>query len=297
MKSTDFLLFPFYGAHFMNPALTIAELIALPTFGINKVRKIAAENIAQAVVLGYTFIRQDKVLRVNVKSAHPGNETKALSRFVELEVTTEATNVAFITKVKEGHFLAHGELKSDEFKEAFLTLYLAQQAKKLSYGTDPVVSTVIHSNAGVATIYFSSIKNGKRVPHTARWSRLNLDKSLNVVVVVPRSVYNSYREFLAIVAGLLEVPPERLFLKEDPIDAIDGVDVYVDTNDLVYFGKIKVAVTPGGSKAMVYSKDATAIEPEEPEEPEEGEGGGEGTGTPSNPGNEPPDGDGDQVSV
>ena len=257
----------------MKPALGIAELIKIPTFGINKVRKIAVENITQAVVLEYAFIRGGKVLRVKVLRPHPGDELKPLSQFVELPVTTEEDNVTFINKVKGGEYLEHAGLKQEEFKDDFLPLYIAQLEAKLAYGTDPIVSHVIHNSQGIATIYFSTVKEGERVPHTARWSRLNIAESLNAVIVVPRPVYKSYRDFMTIVAGLLETDVTRLFLKEDPVDAVNGVELYVDVNDLVYFGSIKVSITPGGDKAAIYTKDA--VIPEEPTDPEEG--GSEGT--------------------
>lgn len=265
----------------MKPALQIAELIQMPTFGINKVRKIALENLAQSVVLGYDVIRGGRVLRVKVARPHPADETKALTQFVELPVDKTVEGLeTFITKVNDAHYLNHGEIKSDEFKEDFLPFYIDQLTKKLSYGIEPILERVNQGRRGVSTIYFSTVKEGKRVPHSARWTLLDFETNYDNIVVVPRKSYSTYREFISVLSALIGIERERIILRDDPETAQgETIDVWISPNDLVYQGKFQVRIPHLGDEPKLYSKTTgVPITPEEETDPEN-----PGTGGESNP--------------
>ena len=254
----------------MQPVLQIAELIQMPTFGINKVRKIALENIAQSVVLSYAIIRGGRTLRVQVARPHPADESKPLTQFVELNIDAGVEGLKeFINKVEDGHYLAHGFIKSDEFKEDFLPFYIDKLTAKLSYGTSPVVQRISQGRGNTATIYFETTKNGEVINHSARWTILDFDANNPYVVVIPRKAFKTYREFITILANLLGTDKERFILTEDPEEAKgETIKVAIHPNDLVYTGTFEVHIPHLGDEPKLYSKTSNAVVPPVTEEPE-----------------------------
>ena len=66
----------------MKPALTIAELAEVATFGANKLKKAALENTALSAIIAYDIIKGGKVLRVETKAPNPVNEETPIRRIV-----------------------------------------------------------------------------------------------------------------------------------------------------------------------------------------------------------------------
>ena len=161
---------------------------------------------------------------------------------------------------------------------------MAQYSKKIeakiSYGSDVELEKVIHNGKGDATILFSSVKEEKRVNHNASWSLVDIKEDFNKTVLIPRSLFKSYNEFMDLFAEAVGQPKTRFFLKDDPMEVkTDGIDVFVEGNDLIYYGKLTVALPWSGTEVNVIENAYVPTEqPEEPgegagEEPSEGEGG------------------------
>lgn len=247
----------------MKPALTIAELAEITTFGANKLKKAALENLAMSAIVGYEIVKEGKVLRVEVHAPNPVSEESSIRRFLEL--TKNETNLQFFTDIEEGVYLAQGELRTDAFTDEFFIQYSAKIEEKIGYGTDITLDKVIHSNAGKATLVFSSVKNEVKHSHHATWDLLDVAKDFDKTVVIPRPLYKTYNQFMALLAEALQQPKERFFLKEDPTAVKgDGIDVYINPIDLVYYGKLKISLPYTGATVQVISN---SEEPEAPAEP------------------------------
>ena len=256
----------------MKPALTIAELANVATFGANKLKKAALENVALSAIVDYAIIKGGQVLRVETKAPNPVNEETSLRRFLELQKNDE--NKKFFEDLENGNYLAHGELRVTEFTDEFLTQYSKKIEAKIGYGTDVQLGKVIHNGKGDATIVFSSVKDGKRVPHNASWSLVDVKDDFNKTVLIPRSMFKSYNEFMALFAEAIGQPKTRFFLKDDPMEVkADGIDLFVEGGDLVYYGKLTVALPWSGTEVHVIENDY--VPTEQPEEPGEGEDSGE----------------------
>lgn len=252
----------------MKPALTIAELANVATFGANKLKKAALENVALSAIVDYAIIKDGQVLRVETKAPNPVNEETSLRRFLELQKNDE--NKKFFEDLENGNYLAHGELRVTEFTDEFLTQYSKKIEAKIGYGTDVQLGKVIHNGKGDATIVFSSVKDGKRVPHNASWSLVDVKDDFNKTVLIPRSMFKSYNEFMALFAEAIGQPKTRFFLKDDPMEVkADGIDLFVEGDDLVYYGKLTVALPWSGTEVHVIENDY--VPTEQPEEPGEGE--------------------------
>ena len=256
----------------MKPALTIAELANVATFGANKLKKAALENVALSAIVDYAIIKDGQVLRVETKAPNPVNEETSLRRFLELQKNDE--NKKFFEDLENGNYLAHGELRVTEFTDEFLTQYSKKIEAKIGYGADVQLEKVIHNGKGDATIVFSSVKDGKRVAHNASWSLVDVKDDFNKTVLIPRSMFKSYNEFMALFAEAIGQPKTRFFLKDDPMEVkADGIDLFVEGDDLVYYGKLTVALPWSGTEVHVIENDY--VPTEQPEEPGEGEGSGE----------------------
>ncbi len=274
----------------MKPALTIAELAKVATFGANKLKKAALENVALSAVIGYEIIKDGKVLRVETKAPNPVNEETSLRRFLELQKNDE--NKQFFEDLENGDYLTHGELRVTEFTDEFLAQYSKKIEAKIGYGTDVQLEKVIHNGKGDATIVFNSIKDGKRATHNASWSLADVKEDFNKTVLIPRSLFKSYNEFMDLFAEAIGQPKDRFFLKDDPMEVkADGIDLFVEGTDLVYYGKLTVALPWSGTEVNVIENDYVPTEQpgEGGEEPSEGEGeGGEQPGGGTGEGGETP---------
>ena len=252
----------------MKPALTIAELAKVATFGANKLKKAALENVALSAVIGYEIIKGGKVLRVETKAPNPVNEETSLRRFLELQKNDE--NKQFFEDLENGNYLAHGELRVTEFTDEFLEQYSKKIEAKIGYGVDVQLEKVIHNGKGDATIVFSSVKDDKRVTHNASWSLVDVKEDFNKTVLIPRSLFKSYNEFMALFAEAIGQPKTRFFLRDDPMEVkADGIDLFVEGGDLVYYGKLTVALPWSGTEVNVIDNDY--VPTEQPEESDEGE--------------------------
>lgn len=252
----------------MKPVLTIAELAKVATFGANKLKKAALENVALSAMVGYEIIKDGKVLRVETKAPNPVNEEISLRRFLELQKNDE--NKQFFEDLENGNYLAHGELRVTEFTDEFLEQYSKKIEAKIGYGVDVQLEKVIHNGKGDATIVFSSVKDDKRVTHNASWSLVDVKEDFNKTVLIPRSLFKSYNEFMALFAEAIGQPKTRFFLKDDPMEVkADGIDLFVEGDDLVYYGKLTVALPWSGTEVNVIDNDY--VPTEQPEEPDEGE--------------------------
>lgn len=252
----------------MKPVLTIAELAKVATFGANKLKKAALENVALSAMVGYEIIKDGKVLRVETKAPNPVNEEISLRRFLELQKNDE--NKQFFEDLENGNYLAHGELRVTEFTDEFLEQYSKKIEAKIGYGVDVQLEKVIHNGKGDATIVFSSVKDDKRVTHNASWSLVDVKEDFNKTVLIPRSLFKSYNEFMALFAEAIGQPKTRFFLKDDPMEVkADGIDLFVEGDDLVYYGKLTVALPWSGTEVNVI--DNNYVPTEQPEEPDEGE--------------------------
>ena len=252
----------------MKPALTIAELAKVATFGANKLKKAALENVALSAVIGYEIIKDGKVLRVETKAPNPVNEETSLRRFLELQKNDE--NKQFFEDLENGDYLTHGELRVTEFTDEFLAQYSKKIEAKIGYGTDVQLEKVIHNGKGDATIVFSSVKDDKRVTHNASWSLVDVKEDFNKTVLIPRSLFKSYNEFMALFAEAIGQPKTRFFLKDDPMEVkADGIDLFVEGGDLVYYGKLTVALPWSCTEVNVIDNDY--VPTEQPEESDEGE--------------------------
>ena len=253
----------------MKPALTIAELAEVATFGANKLKKAALENVALSAMVGYELIKDGKVLRVETKAPNPVNEETSLRRFLELQKNDE--NKQFFDDLENGNYLAHGELRVTEFTDEFLAQYSKKIEAKIGYGANVQLEKVIHNGKGDATIVFSSVKDGKRVTHNASWSLVDVKEDFNKTVLIPRSLFKSYNEFMDLFAEAVGQPKTRFFLKDDPMEVkADGIDLFVEGTDLVYYGKLTVALPWSGTEVNVIENDYVPTE-----QPEEGEEEGE----------------------
>lgn len=259
----------------MKPALTIAELAQVATFGANKLKKAALENIQASAIVGYELIKGGNVLRIEVQAPNPVNPETSLRRFQELE--KNEANKAFFADIENGTYLSYGELRVDAFVEAFMPLFEAKITTAFGYGSEPELKQVIHNGKGEATVVFTSIKNEKRVDHNARWELLDIAEDFNKTVLIPRNLYKSYNEFLNLFADAIGQPRSRFFLKDDPMEVKgDGIEVYVNGNDLVYYGKLTVALPWSGTEVNVIDNEHVPTEEEETDPV----GGDEGTGEP-----------------
>ena len=251
----------------MKPALTIAELAEVATFGANKLKKAALENIAMSAIIGYDLIKGGKVLRVETQAPNPVNDETSIRRFPELEKND--SNKEFFDKVENGDYLTRGELRVTEFTDDFLEHYNAKLEAKIGYGSDIKLDKVIHNGKGEATVVFSSVKEDVRKPHNASWSLVDIKEDFNKTVLIPRNLFKSYNEFMNLLSEALDQPKTRFFLKDDPMEVkADGIDVYVDPNDLVYYGKLTVALPVTGEAVRVIDNDFAPVEGGEPEEPQ-----------------------------
>ena len=272
----------------MKPALTIAELAEVATFGANKLKKAALENTALSAIIDYDIIKGGKVLRVETKAPNPVNEETPIRRFLELEKNED--NKQFFADIENGNYLAHGELRLTEFTDVFLEQYFKKIEAVFGYGTEPQLDKVIHNGKGDATVVFSSVKDGKRVSHNASWALTDIKDDFDKTVLIPRSLFKSYNEFMTLFCEAIGQPKDRFFLKDDPMEVKgEGIDVYVEGTDLVYYGKLTVSLPWSGTEVNVI--DNGYVPPEEPdeggEEPgEDGEQPGTGGETPTDP--EPP---------
>lgn len=272
----------------MKPALTIAELAEVATFGANKLKKAALENTALSAIIAYDIIKGGKVLRVETKAPNPVNEETPIRRFLELEKNED--NKQFFADIENGNYLAHGELRLTEFTDVFLEQYFKKIEAVFGYGTEPQLDKVIHNGKGDATVVFSSVKDGKRVNHNASWTLTDIKDDFDKTVLIPRSLFKSYNEFMTLFCEAIGQPKDRFFLKDDPMEVKgEGIDVYVEGTDLVYYGKLTVSLPWSGTEVNVI--DNGYVPPEEPdeggEEPgEDGEQPGTGGETPTDP--EPP---------
>ena len=252
----------------MKPALTIAELAKVATFGANKLKKAALENVALSAVIGYEIIKDGKVLRVETKAPNPVNEETSLRRFLELQKNDE--NKQFFEDLENGDYLTHGELRVTEFTDEFLAQYSKKIEAKIGYGTDVQLEKVIHNGKGDATIVFNSIKDGKRVTHNASWSLADVKEDFNKTVLIPRSLFKSYNEFMELFAEAIGQPKDRFFLKDDPMEVkADGIDLFVGGTDLVYYGKLTVALPWSGTEVNVVENDYVPTEQPDEDENEE----------------------------
>ena len=252
----------------MKPALTIAELAKVATFGANKLKKAALENVALSAVIGYEIIKDGKVLRVETKAPNPVNEETSLRRFLELQKNDE--NKQFFEDLENGDYLTHGELRVTEFTDEFLAQYSKKIEAKIGYGTDVQLEKVIHNGKGDATIVFNSIKDGKRVTHNASWSLADVKEDFNKTVLIPRSLFKSYNEFMELFAEAIGQPKDRFFLKDDPMEVkADGIDLFVEGTDLVYYGKLTVALPWSGTEVNVVENDYVPTEQPDEDENEE----------------------------
>ena len=252
----------------MKPALTIAELAKVATFGANKLKKAALENVALSAVIGYEIIKDGKVLRVETKAPNPVNEETSLRRFLELQKNDE--NKQFFEDLENGDYLTHGELRVTEFTDEFLAQYSKKIEAKIGYGTDVQLEKVIHNGKGDATIVFNSIKDGKRATHNASWSLADVKEDFNKTVLIPRSLFKSYNEFMELFAEAIGQPKDRFFLKDDPMEVkADGIDLFVEGTDLVYYGKLTVALPWSGTEVNVVENDYVPTEQPDEDENEE----------------------------
>ena len=252
----------------MKPALTIAELAKVATFGANKLKKAALENVALSAVIGYEIIKDGKVLRVKTKAPNPVNEETSLRRFLELQKNDE--NKQFFEDLENGDYLTHGELRVTEFTDEFLAQYSKKIEAKIGYGTDVQLEKVIHNGKGDATIVFNSIKDGKRATHNASWSLADVKEDFNKTVLIPRSLFKSYNEFMELFAEAIGQPKDRFFLKDDPMEVkADGIDLFVKGTDLVYYGKLTVALPWSGTEVNVVENDYVPTEQPDEDENEE----------------------------
>ena len=252
----------------MKPALTIAELAKVATFGANKLKKAALENVALSAVIGYEIIKDGKVLRVETKAPNPVNEETSLRRFLELQKNDE--NKQFFEDLENGDYLTHGELRVTEFTDEFLAQYSKKIEAKIGYGTDVQLEKVIHNGKGDATIVFNSIKDGKRATHNASWSLADVKEDFNKTVLIPRSLFKSYNEFMELFAEAIGQPKDRFFLKDDPMEVkADGIDLFVKGTDLVYYGKLTVALPWSGTEVNVVENDYVPTEQPDEDENEE----------------------------
>lgn len=252
----------------MKPALTIAELAKVATFGANKLKKAALENVALSAVIGYEIIKGGKVLRVETKAPNPVNEETSLRRFLELQKNDE--NKQFFEDLENGDYLTHGELRVTEFTDEFLAQYSKKIEAKIGYGADVQLEKVIHNGKGDATIVFNSIKDGKRATHNASWSLADVKEDFNKTVLIPRSLFKSYNEFMELFAEAIGQPKDRFFLKDDPMEVkADGIDLFVGGTDLVYYGKLTVALPWSGTEVNVVENDYVPTEQPDEDENEE----------------------------
>lgn len=177
----------------MKPALTIAELANVATFGANKLKKAALENAALSAIIAYDLIKGGKVLRVETKAPNPVNEETPIRRFLELEKNED--NKQFFADIENGDYLAHGELRLTEFSDTFLEQYFKKVEAVFGYGSELQLDKVIHNGKGDATVVFSSVKDGKCVNHNASWALTDIKDDFNKTVLIPRSMFKSYNEF------------------------------------------------------------------------------------------------------
>lgn len=264
----------------MKPALTIAELAEVATFGANKLKKAALENTALSAIIAYDIIKGGKVLRVETKAPNPVNEETPIRRFLELEKNED--NKQFFADIENGNYLAHGELRLTEFTDEFLEQYSEKIEAVFGYGTEPQLDKVIHNGKGDATVVFSSVKDGKRVSHNASWTLTDIKDDFDKTVLIPRSLFKSYNEFMTLFCEAIGQPKDRFFLKDDPMEVKgEGIDVYVEGTDLVYYGKLTVSLPWSGTEVNVI--DNGYVSPEEPSEGEEEPGEGDGEEEPNEP--------------
>ena len=249
----------------MKPALTIAELAEVATFGANKLKKAALENTALSAIIAYDIIKGGKVLRVETKAPNPVNEETPIRRFLELEKNED--NKQFFADIENGNYLAHGELRLTEFTDVFLEQYFKKIEAVFGYGTEPQLDKVIHNGKGDATVVFGSVKDGKRVNHNASWTLTDIKDDFDKTVLIPRSLFKSYNEFMTLFCEAIGQPKDRFFLKDDPMEVKgEGIDVYVEGTDLVYYGKLTVSLPWSGTEVNVIDNGYVPVEEGEDEE-------------------------------
>ena len=269
----------------MQAALTIEQLVQMPNFGVNKVRNIALANLEQSVYESYTLTKNNNTLRVKLQRPHPVEDVKdkGVTQFVELDrnqkglvedETLELLLNTFFQKIDDAEFLEHGELNVVAFEAAFAPLYEAKLNYKLSYGSNPTLLKLTYGARSISTMAFTDVKEGKTRKHSVTLKRIDVDKDLNKIVIIPRNLFTTYREFMKIFNVALGEPEDstRFFLKDDPTAfSGDAIELFIDPDDFVYSGSIKVQLPWGGDEVRVIDRAIAPSDDEEPEEPEDEE--------------------------
>lgn len=279
----------------MQAALTIEQLVQMPNFGVNKVRNIALANLEQSVYESYTLTKNNNTLRVKLQRPHPVEDVKdkGVTQFIELDRNQKGMAEdetlgpllnTFFQKIDDAEFLEHGELNVVAFEAAFAPLYEAKLNYKLSYGSNPTLLKLTYGARSISTMAFTDVKEGKTRKHSVTLKRIDVDKDLNKIVIIPRNLFTTYREFMKIFNVALGEPEDstRFFLKDDPTAfSGDAIELFIDPDDFVYSGSIKVQLPWGGDEVRVIDRAIAPSDDEEPEEPvddDEEEDGENGSG-------------------
>lgn len=237
----------------MKPNLTIAQLVAEPTFGVNLVRKFSLEAVAASTVTKVDMIRGGRAMRVRLLRPNPANEEIGLTQNYEL--TRTAANEAFFAKTEKAGFMVHGELDAVAFLAAFLPPFTTEHSAKLSYGATPEITRVIRGANGISQIYFTSVKEGKVRNHAATRRLIDIEAELNHLILVPSSLFKTYNQFIKLVATKLDVDEDRIFTKEDPLDYNNRqMRLHISTQDLTYFGSLPLNITNSGTAVQIIDR-------------------------------------------
>jgi len=265
----------------MKPVLSIKDLVTNPQFGVNVVITAAIAKVEDAAILEYSL--DTRKTTIHLIQEHPNYPETGIKAIVNFTRTNAPDNKAFFAKLENYEFHTHGEIQSEEFKAAFLPLYTAYLKTSLGYGDDAELSFVTVGRDNKAIIQFTSTRKkdvydaegnkttvSKQSSHRVSWKLLDPKVDYNNVIVFPRPLFNTVAKFIKKVAELMDIAPERIYVKEDPTNlGVDSVEVYIGPNDLTYSGSITVSIPPAGEAVHVYNlTTGDEVLPEEGEDDE-----------------------------
>lgn len=249
----------------MRNNLSIGALISNPNFGNNVLIKQSLDMLAQCVVLSYKV--GPRGASIKISRPHPIIPDASLTQYVDVKPdSSNAAITTFLQKLRDNAYTIGGDLQSDDLKEDLIPIRTQYIHNSMDYGTDPELVSVSPVRNGQAFVRFTSVRDNRRYNHSATWTLFDAQADLNRSIIVPRTLYTNYREFLQLVAEAAEIDINRLNLKADPMAPGEFIHVYINANDLIYTGSFKVALPPEGDAVRIIDNSTgEEILPEEPD--------------------------------
>lgn len=245
----------------MKPAMTLDELIKVPSFGRNALLTAAIQSLENSNVLSVSLIERNNKKKLSIRTRVYKDDVDEFGPIFTREIVYDKEN----PKVKElfenfinGNYHSHGKLDAELFKVDFNAVQTELLTKRLAYGTDPELTSITMGDNDLPQISFTTLDaNGKRKQHVAYWNIPDIGEDYNKVIIVHRKSYTSNSEFLDIISKVLEIEKSRIRL-ENGVDVTtetgELINVLVDPSDLSYRGHIGITIKPGEGPTRILDK-------------------------------------------